>query len=130
MREGLYFRETTFHQRTVLFKEWERLNRKYGAIAQACKKAHVSRQVFYDWVERYMEYGIEGLRRPISHAPNHPRERVPEIKEDVAKIKKKHLTWGLHKIGAEVSRMQGSSMPSPNTVKKALILEGIFFRSK
>jgi transposase len=124
-----HFRFTTFDQRRVLFEEWERLDRRHGSVTRACRKAHVSRNVFYDWKERYLEHGVEGLRHPKSRAPKHPRELASKLKDEAAAVKKEHPTWGLRRVGAEVARRKGIPIPSHNTVKKALEMAGYEFRT-
>lgn len=128
MAKTVHYRETTFDQRKVLFEEWERLGRKYGSIKAACAKAHVSRNVFYNWRDRYFEMGIEGIRFPESRAPKHPRSVAEEIKDLAVKIKKEDQRRGLRQIAAEIARRTGRKKPSPNTVKKAMIMAGYWFR--
>ena len=124
-----HYRHTTFDQRRVMVEEWERLGRKHGSVTRACEKAHVSRDVFYDWKERYLERGVEGIRYPESRAPKHPRELAPKLKEDAAAVKEEHPTWGLRKVAAEVARRRGIPMPSHNTIKRALEMAGYTFRT-
>jgi transposase len=128
MATKLHYRHTTFDQRRVLFEEWDRLGRRRGSIKAGCAKAHVSRQVFYDWLERYLERGVEGLRYPESRAPKHPRELVSKIKDDCVAVKEEHPKWGLRKVAVEVGKRTGRKTPAPRTVRKALVLEGYRFR--
>ncbi len=125
-----HYRFTTFDQRKVLFGEWERLEREHGSVTRACEKAHVSRNVFYDWLERYLEHGVEGLRFPESRAPKHPRELASKLRDDAAAVKEDHPTWGLRKVAAVVARRRGIPMPSHNTIKRALEMAGYTFRSR
>jgi transposase len=124
-----HYRHTTFDQRRVMFEEWERLDRRYGSVTGACRKAHVSRNVFYDWKERYLEHGVEGLRHPESRAPKHPRELASKLTDEAAAVKEEHETWGLRRVAAEVARRKGIPIPSHNTVKKALEMAGYTFRT-
>ena len=125
-----HFRHTTFDQKKVLFGEWERLGRKQGSVTKACAKARVSRNVFYDWLERYLELGVEGLRFPKSRAPHHPHELASKIKDVAAEVKREKEHWGLRKVAAEVARRKGIPMPSHHTIKKALLLAGAWFRTR
>jgi len=125
-----HYRHTTFEQKKVIFEEWERLGRKWGSVTKACRKGHVSREVFYDWKERYLEGGVEALRHPKSFAPHHPRELASKIKDIAADVKREHDHWGLRKIAAEVARRKGIPIPSHHTVKKALLLAGAWFRTR
>lgn len=124
-----HYRHTTFDQRRVMFEEWERLDRRYGSVTRACRKAHVSRNVFYDWKERYLERGVEGLRFPKSRAPKHPRELASKLRDEAAAVKEEHPTWGLRKVAAVVARRKGIPIPSHNTIKKALEMAGYTFRT-
>jgi transposase len=123
-----HYRFTTFDQRRVLFEEYDRLGRRRGSIKAACAKAHVSRQVFYDWIERYLERGLEGLRYPESRAPKHPRELASKLREDAVAVKEEHPTWGLRKVAVEVGKRMRIKTPAPRTIRKALVLAGFQFR--
>lgn len=124
-----HYRHTTFDQRRVMFEEWERRGRKHGSVTRACEKAHVSRNVFYDWLERYLEHGMEGIRHPKSRAPKHPRELASKLRDEAAAVKGEHPTWGLRKVAAVVARRRGIPIPSHNTIKRALELAGYTFRT-
>jgi len=126
MSKSVHYRQTTYEQRVVLFEEWERLGHAHGSVTMSCKKAHTSTHVFYNWVERYLEYGIEGLQFPISNAPKMPYERASKIKDTAAAVKKDHPTWGLKKIAAEIAFREKIPKPAAETVKRALILAGMW----
>ncbi len=87
-----HYRHTTFDQRGVMFEEWERLDRRYSSVMRACRKAHVSRNVFYDRKERYLEMGGEGLRFPKSRAPKHLRELTSKLRDEATAVKEEHPT--------------------------------------
>jgi len=129
MEQPPHYRHTTFDQKRVLFEEWERLGRRHGSVTWACRKAHVSRNVFYGWLERYLEEGVEGLRHPKSRAPKQPRELASKLRDEAAAVKEEHETWGLRKVAAEVARRKGIPIPSHNTIKKALEMAGYTFRA-
>jgi len=59
-----YYGFTTFQQRKLLFETWE----ETGKITLACKKAHVSRGLFYYWKARFDEKGYGGLEEFESRA--------------------------------------------------------------
>ena len=56
-KKHTYFSPTTREQRHLLFMAWE----ETGSVTEACAKAHVSRQTFYNWKARYEEGGYRAL---------------------------------------------------------------------
>ena len=63
-KKGRYFRETTRQQRILLFETYE----STGSVNVACEKAHVSRQVFYDWKPRF-DANASGSTMPVTDRP-------------------------------------------------------------
>ncbi len=61
---SIYYRSTTFQQRRFLFEMVE----QGGDVAEACRRAKVSRKTYYHWKPRYEKEGVDGLREPRSHA--------------------------------------------------------------
>lgn len=122
-KKRTYFAPTTPQQRHLLFKTWE----ESGNVKEACAKAHVSRQTFYNGKSRYEEDGYEGLTACRSHAPKNPSRIAAEVEADVIEIRGEHPNWGKRRIADELAK--GNSwvpLVSANTVKRILKDAGLW----
>ncbi len=126
-KKGLYFRETTRQQRILLFEMYEFT----GSVKLACEKAHVSRQVFYDWKPRFDAEGYGGLEKSLSRAL-HTTQNTPEsIAEKVLILKKEHPEYGKRRIADELMKENNwKPVISPNTVMGILKEHGLSAVSK
>lgn len=126
-KKGMYFRETTKQQRIVLFETYE----STGSVKLACEKAHVSRQVFYDWKPRFDTDGYVGLEKSLSRAPHNTQKTPEAIAEKVITLKKAHPDYGKRRIAAELMKENHwSPVISPNTVMGILKEHGLYPVSK
>ena len=122
-KKRTYFSPTTPQQRHLLFMTWE----ETGSVTEACAKAHVSRQTFYNWKPRFEEGGYEALNECRSHAPKTPNRIAAEVEEQVIEMRREHLTWGKQRIADELAK--GNSwvpVVSANTVKRILLDAGLW----
>lgn len=122
-KKRTYFPPTTAQQRHLLFKTWE----ESGNVTEACAKAHVSRQTFYNWKPRFEEGGYEALNECRSHAPKNPNRKAKEVEEQVIEMRRRHSNWGKQRIADELAK--GNSwvaVVSANTVKRILIDAGLW----
>lgn len=116
-KKQTYFRTTTVQQRRLLFETWEATDN----ISLACRKARVSRNVFYDWKERFDEEGYAGLEKPKSHAPHEPHKTPVEVEERVIQMRREHEDWGKRRIADELAKANNwVRLVSPNTVRRIL----------
>jgi transposase len=122
-KKGMYFRETTRQQRRLLFETYE----STGSVKLACEKAHVSRQVFYDWKPRFDTEGYVGLEKSLSRAPHHTQKTPEAIAEQVITLKKEHPDYGKRRIAAELMKANNwRPVISPNTVMGILKEHGLY----
>ncbi len=122
-KKRTYFSPTTRQQRYLLFSAWE----ETGSVKEACAKAHVSRQTFYNWKPRFEEGGYEGLNECRSHAPKNPNRIAAEVEEQVIEMRREYPNWGKQRIADELAK--GNSwvaVVSANTVKRILIDAGLW----
>lgn len=122
-KKRTYFPPTTPQQRHLLFKTWE----ETGNVTEACAKAHVSRQTFYNWKPRFEEKGYEALNECRSHAPKNPNRKAKEVEDHVVEMRRGHPNWGKRRIADELAK--GNSwvpVVSPNTVKRILLDAGLW----
>lgn len=116
-KKRIYFRPTTAQQRRLLFETWEAT----GNIAKACRKAHVSRNVFYTWKERFDQTGYVGLETPLNHAPKEPHKAPRDVEERVIEMCRRNSEWGKRRIADEMAKANNwVPLVSPNTVRRIL----------
>ena len=122
-KKRTYFPPTTPQQRHLLFKTWEETSN----VTEACAKAHVSRQTFYNWKPRFEEGGYEALNECRSHAPKHPNRTPPAVEEQVVAMRQAQADWGKQRIADELAK-QNSWVPvvCANTVKRILKDAGLW----
>ena len=126
-KKGMYFRETTRQQRILLFEMYEFT----GSVKLACEKAHVSRQVFYDWKPRFDAEGYGGLEKSLSRAPHTTQKTPKSIAEKVLTLKKEHPEYGKRRIADELMKENNwKPVISPNTVMGILKEHGLYAVSK
>ncbi|MCP4456935.1 MAG: helix-turn-helix domain containing protein [Cytophagales bacterium] len=122
-----YFRPTTAQQRRILFEAWEAT----GNVAEACRKARVSRDTFYYWKPRFDEGGYGALEQTKSHAPKSPNKTVEDIEKQVIDLHHAHPGWGKRRIADELSKNNNwLAVISPNTVRRILKDAGLWSKSE
>ena len=111
-----YIKLTTFEQRKLLIDTYLKTHN----ISLSCKKAGVSLNTFRKWYDRYLEYGIEGIRKPRKHI----RKNLGRIPEKYAlraiELKKKNPKWGRRTIASVINGENKSNVISPGGVQKVL----------
>ncbi len=121
--ERVYSPPTTQQQRRQLFETWK----KTGNVSQACLKARVSRQTFYNWKPRFEKEGYEGLKEPRSHARKDPGRIGIEVEEKIIKIRRENPKWGKRRIADELAKANGwVPLASAKTVKRVLKDAGLW----
>ena len=117
-----YIKLTTFEQRKLLIDVYLKTHN----ISLSCKKAGVSLNTFRKWYDRYLEYGIEGIRKPRKHI----RKNLGRISEKYAlraiELKKKNPKWGRRAIGLVMNRENKSNVISPGGVQRVLERAGLW----
>jgi transposase InsO family protein/transposase len=120
-----YFRPTTASQRRLLFETWAAT----GNVAEASRKARVSRDTFYYWKPRFDEGGAEGLEQTESHAPQSPHKTAENIEKQVIEMRHEHREWGKRRIADELAKANTwRAVISPNTVRRILEEAGLWFK--
>jgi transposase len=118
-----YYGYTTYQQRKLLFETWE----ETGQITLACKKAHVSRGLFYYWKARFEEKGYAGLEEYESREAHKLNKKDENIEQQVIEIRKAHADWGKRRIADEmVKANHWEPIISPNTVRRILDTAGLW----
>ena len=121
-----YIKPTTFEQRKLLIETYLKTHN----IRLSCKKAEVSLNTFRKWYWRYMEYGIEGIRKPRKHIRKN-LGRIPEkYALRVIELKKINPNWGRRTIAKVLNRETKINVISPGGVQRVLERAGLWNKIK
>ena len=125
-RTKKYIKLTTFEQRKLLIDTFLKTHN----ITFSCKKAGVALNTFRKWYERYVEYGIEGIRKPRKHIRKN-LGRIPEkYALRVIELKKINPKWGRRTIASVINGENNSKVISPGGVQKLLVRAGLWNKIK
>ena len=122
-----HIRPTTFAQRKLMVK----LYLKTYNISYSCRNARVSINTFRRWYPRYLEKGIEGIRKPKKHI----RKNLGRVSEKYAcriiELKKKNPNWGRRTIASVIVKENNNKkVISPGGVQKVLERAGLWNKKK
>jgi len=96
-------------------------------ISKSCRKAGVAINTFRRWYPRYIEYGLEGIKKPKSHINKHLGRINEKYKNEVIELKKKHPLWGRRTIASIIcNKNNGKKIISPSGVQKILERAGLW----
>ena len=118
---------TTFLQRKLMIETYLKTHN----IIQSCRKTGVAINTFRRWYPRYLESGLEGIKKPKSHINIH-LGRISEIyKNRVIDLEKKHPQWGRRTIASVIyNENNGKKIISPSKVQKVLEKAGLWKNDK
>lgn len=118
-----YIRPTTFAQRRLMIE----IYLKTHNISQSCKRAGLSINTFRRWYPRYLEQGVEGIKRPKRRIRKN-LGRVPEKYAcRVIELKKKNSNWGRRIIASVIVKENNDKkVISPGGVQKVLERAGLW----
>jgi len=91
-----YYKLTTFQQRKLLIETYL----KTRNITKSCQYAGVAINTFRRWYPRYIEDGVEGIKKTKSHINKHLGKISEKHKNEVIELKKKHPLWGRRTIAS------------------------------
>ena len=121
-----YIKLTTFEQRKLMINTYLKTHN----ISQSCRKAEVSLNTFRKWYIRYLEHGIEGIKKPKKHI----RKKLGRVPEKYAlraiELKKKNPKWGRRTIASVINAENNSKLISPGGVQNILERAGLWNKIK
>ena len=118
-----YPRPTTFSQRVLMIETYI----KTYNIKQACMKAKVSINTFHRWYARYLDQGIEGIRRPKKPIRKNLGRVPEEYSHKVIELKKKNPKWGRRTMATVIENdYNRKKIISPSGVQKVLERAGLW----
>lgn len=117
-----YIKLTTFEQRKLMINAYLKTHN----ISQSCRMAEVSLNTFRKWYIRYLEHGIEGIKKPKKHM----RKKLGRVPEKYAiraiELKKKNPKWGRRTIASVINGENKDNVISPGGVQKLLVRAGLW----
>jgi len=118
-----YIKPTNFAQRKLMIETYQKTHN----ISFSCRKARVSINTFRRWYPRYLEQGMEGIRRPKKHIRKN-LGRVPEKYASRAiELKKKNPNWGRRTIASVIVKENNDKkVISPGGVQRVLERAGLW----
>lgn len=96
-------------------------------IAALCREFGISRKTGYKWIERFKEFGEQGLD-DLSRRPNRSPLKIPtELALEIVRLRLEHPTWGPKKL-REILRKKPTicgSPPAQSTIARILSDAGL-----
>jgi len=121
-----YVKPTTFTQRKLMIETYQKTHN----ISFSCRKAKISINTFRRWYTRYLEQGMEGIRKPKKHI----RKNLGKVPEKYAcriiELKKKNPKWGRRTIASVINQENNNNVISPGGVQKVLERVGLWNKMK
>jgi len=112
-----YRRLTTFLQRKLMIETYLDTHN----ITKSCRKAGVAINTFRRWYSRYLEDGLEGIKKPKCHTNKHLGRIEGKYKNRIIELKKEHPKWGRRAIASVIcNENNGKKIISPSGVQKIL----------
>ena len=122
-----YCGPTTFLQRKLMIETYFDTHN----ISKSCRKAGVSINTFRRWYPRYLESGLEGIKKTKSHINKHLGRINEKYKNRIIELKKKHPQWGRRTIASVIcNENKGKRIISPSGIQKVLEKVGLWKNKK
>ena len=122
-----YIRPTTFAQRRLMVEVYL----KTRNISQSCKRAELSINTFRRWYPRYLEQGMEGIRRPKKHIRKNLGRVAEKYASRAIELKKKNPNWGHRTIALVIVKENNNKkVISPGGVQKVLERAGLWKKNE
>ena len=114
---------TTFLQRKLMIETYLKTHN----ITQSCRKTGVTINTFRRWYPRYLESGLEGIKKAKCHTNKHLGRIEEKYKNRIIELKKKHPQWGRQTIASVIcNENSGKKIISPSGVQKILEKAGLW----
>jgi len=114
---------TTFLQRKLMIETYLKTHN----ITQSCRKAGATINTFRRWYPRYLESGLEGIKKAKCHTNKHLGRVNEKYKDRIIELKKKHPLWGRRTIALVIcNENNGKKIISPSGVQKILEKAGLW----
>lgn len=99
----------------------------YFPVSELCRQFGISRKTAYKWIERYMDFGAEGLADQSRRPRSCPHATSDALVEAIIKARSVHPTWGPKKL---LTILSFPDLPAPSTVAGILKRYGLILPGK
>jgi transposase-like protein len=83
--------------------EFVRLAQQGGvSVAELCRRFSISRETGFQYLRRYRENGVEGLKDRSRRPHSSPERTAPEMETRIVAVREAH-PWGGRKLGAALA---------------------------
>ena len=101
------------------------------SISELCRRFGISRKTGYKRINRFKEYGYDGLGDRSSAPHSHPNATSPEVARQLIEAKRAHPTWGPKKLVAWLrAEAAEAPWPAPSTAGAILDRAGLVKRRR
>ena len=109
----------------------EMWSRGEETVSELCRRFEISRKTGYKRINRFKEWGYDGLG-DLSRAPHtHPNGTSPEVTRHLVEAKRAHPTWGPKKVVAWLRAGEPQACwPAPSTAGEILNRAGLVKRRR
>lgn len=99
----------------------------YFPVSELCRQFGISRKTAYKWIERYMDFGAEGLADQSRRPRSCPHATSEALVEAIIKARSVHPTWGPKKL---LTILSFPDLPAVSTVAGILKRYGLIMPGK
>lgn len=112
-------------------EQWMQAYESGERLSEIARRHQISRKALYKWVERYQEYGLEGLK-DLSRAPrNHPQAVSELWRERIRAARQNKPRWGAPKLAWWLRQQHGGEeLPSVSSIGRVLRDSGLSQRRR
>lgn len=101
------------------------------SMAEACRRAGISRKSGYKWLERYAEQGLDGLKDRSRASTQHPNTVDEATEQAILDMKHKHMNFGPAKVRVRLMTLQPARpWPATSTIGDILKRHGLVVARK
>src|ERR1700722_10487937 len=94
------------------------------SVAELCRRFAISRQTGFQYLRRYREDGMAGLKDRSRRPHTSPRRTVAAIETQVLELRAQHPAWGGRKLARRLQDQGVQGVPAVSTVTVVLRRHG------
>ena len=94
------------------------------SVAELCRRFAISRQTGFQYLRRYREDGMAGLKDRSRRPHTSPRRTVAAIETQVLELRAQHPAWGGRKLARRLQDQGVQGVPAVSTVTEVLRRHG------
>jgi transposase InsO family protein len=105
--------------------EFVRLAEQGGvSVAELCRRFGISRETGFQYLRRYRESGVDGLKDRSSRPLNSPNRCALAIESRIVELRAEHPRWGGRKLARRLRDLGVAGVPAVSTVTEVLRRHG------